>query len=607
MDGCADNENDPKQAAIAEAITSAEVVRQKPLGPLSETEPDIVPLGHAAGIYYFISSDGEQRHFGARELVRLNIASLFGGETSWLCDNFPCYNKKGDRIDGAFNANNAAEWLMRQCSLSGLYNPDTPLRRLGVWRAKNAIVAHLGSSIWFKGEKHKPGCLIDGAIYPACNNIKPPTFDHPADRFDGLRLRTNLNAWSFTQDYDADLLFGWLGAALLGGYPSWRVHALVTGERGTGKSTIGEYLMNVIGAQGLALNDYTEAGLRQTLTNEGRTPHIDEGESAGEEQAHRMARVIGLLRKMSGGRGAVIVRGTSGGAATNSTVTGCVLLTAINPPPLQPQDKSRILSVGIGKPNGGCSADDVRAILGEAASLSSRIRARALLGADRFAAAFDVYRKFILAHGCDARQADLFSTLCAGRSLLLDDDVPSMADAEEFVTQLRGCLSLIMVDDSDASDGQSCLNRLLDAECPSIRDGIRRSVGQIVSDSMDTIANGSYVSPENDKLVPMGIRIVDVWKGDGAARHGIDPGRYLFVSNDGLGLKKIFHNTPWADGNWRASLLRVPGVRPSPAPVSVGRKARGLLVPRTWLPDYDNSRNRVDIPSPSPAPDGGVS
>lgn len=585
----------PPVASIAQAIDEAEEVDLKPkyIGPKTETPPDIVPLGHVGVRYYFISSAGEKLDFNARDLIRLNISSLFGGDTQWLSDNFPIYNKKDEKILNAFNANNAAEWLMRQCRAAGLFNPETPLRRLGVWRAGDEVVAHLGGDVWYKKIKQKAGCVINHAIYTACNTMQLPDFDNPADRFDALRLRQNMNVWAFGQKNDADLLFGFMGAALLGGFPKWRVHALVTGEGGSGKSTLGRYLTAVIGAQSTTMNDYSEAGVRQSLTNEARMVWLDEGESSGEEQAHRMAKVVSLLRKMSDGDGARIARGTSGGVALSATVTGCVLLTAINPPPLQPQDRSRILTVPIHKPASGCSSEDIRAFLKEATDLSPRIRARALIGSKRFVATFDLYRTVLRNHACDDRRADFFATMLAGRSLLLDDEVPNVAQADAYVTLLRDRLQLIMLDDSDVSDGQLCLNRMLDAECPSIRDGIRRSIGQMVGDGLNPPGN-----PENEKLVPIGIKIVDN-KGD------IND-RLMFVANDHLGLKKIFHNTPWADGNWRASLLRLPGVRPSPVPISIGRKARGLLIPKSLLPVYDQGEAVDYDPPPDPVPQRGL-
>lgn len=596
---CGGESCDPALKAVAGAISRAEAFVPPPEPPKSEKptrigDSGIIPLGHLEGSYFFISVNGEKREFKARDLVRLNIASLFGGDTSWLCRMFPCFNKKGEPIDDAFSANGAAEWLMRACSMRGLFNKETPIRGLGVWRYKDDVVAHLGSTVWYRGEKRKSGCVIGGAIYPARTKLEEPDFDNPADAYECKRLRQYMNAWDFPQEFDADLLFGWMGAGVLGGFPSWRVHALVTAERGSGKSTLAEFLMNALGAQGTSMNDYTEAGLRQTLTNEGRTTHLDEGESSGDEKAHRMAKVIGLLRLMSGGTGARIARGSSGGTAMSSTVTGCVLLTAINPPPLQPQDKSRILIVPIQKFRHVRSQEDIQLFLDEAKRLSPRLRARALMGVARFSETVALYRRLLVAHGCDARQADLYATLCGGRSLLIHDAVPSEAEALDFVNNLKHRLSLIMLEDSDTSDAQSCLNRLMDASCEAIRDGIKRSIGMVVASGMDETER-----PENDKLVPLGIKIIDS-KEEGRLV------RYLFVANDHLGLRKIFYNTPWADGNWRTSLIRLKGVRPSPKPVSIGRKARGLLIPSGLLPEPDTGNIIQDFRHEAdPAPPRG--
>lgn len=596
MEPCSDIPDDPAQRAIAAAIDNAQPPKNSPLGPETDTPPDIILLGSNQGVYFFISTDGEQRALAARDLTRINIVSLFCGDKTWLCKNFPLYNPKTqDLIPNEFHLKSCQDWIIRKSGRKegpGLFNPETPLRRLGVWRARDYIVGHFGDNVWYQGRMRNAGCIIDSVIYPACSRIEEPDFANPANALDGQRIRQNFNAWSFSQAFDADLLFGYLGAALLGSFPQWRVHALVTGERGTGKSTLARYLMDAIGEQGTSLNEYTEAGVRQKLANESRTLHLDEGESGNEEQAHRMHKVIGLLRKMSDGAGARIVRGTSGGTALNSVVTGCVFMTAINAPPLQPQDRSRILTIPIDKPANSYSSEDIRAFRSEASGLSRRLRSRALLRADQFAATFDLYRKCLMDHGCDARQSDLFSTLLAGQSILLHDEIPSSESAAAYVAQLRHRLHLIMVDDSETSDGQACLNRLLDAECAAIRDGIKRSIGQLVADGIDPFKQ----QPENDKLIPLGIRIVE-------SRSNAGTQRMLFVANDHIGLKRIFHNTPWADGNWRASLRRLSGVAPAPQPVSVGRKARGLLIPKLHLPGDDDG-NEVDIspPSDDPAP-----
>lgn len=577
---------------VAQAIESAEVVPPPPEHPPLPSgqeimgELEIVPLGHAGGSYFFLSKSGEKIEFKARDLVRLNIASLFGGNTIWLCANFPCYNKRDERIDGAFNANQSAEWLMMACSKKGLFNSQTPVHGLGVWRSGKELVAHFGKMVWIKGEKEKSGRIYKGAIYPALAPTEEPDFDNPADALDCKQLRQYMNAWTFVQPYDADLLFGFMGAGMLGGFPSWRVHAFIEGERGTGKSTLGEYLINIIGAQGITKNDYTKAGIEQTLTDEGRMAFLDEGENDGEDHARRMANVIGLMRLMSSGKGAQLSRGSSGGKARNSTVTGCILMAAINPPKLQPQDRSRILLVPIAKPEHRRAQEDIDHFLSEAARLSPAVRARALLGADRFIETVALYRDQFIKHGCDARQADLFSTLCAGRSLLIHDAVPTEEGALSLVTKLQDRLSLIMLDDSEESDAMSCLNKILGTPCAAIRDGIKRTNGMVIADAFSPNAH-----PENEKLIPTGLKLL----------RGRDGGLALFIANRHPGLEALFHNSKWSGGGWRNSLVRLQGVSPHPTPLSLGLKTRGLVVPASLLPQSDEATDVYDLP-PDPAP-----
>ena len=580
---------------VVESLDDGEDITPPPEGPVTGTAPPIVPLGHADKVFYFINASGEKSDYAARDLVRLNISCLFGGDTEWLSLNFPVRNKDGEVIFGQYKAPDAAEWLMRQCK--NIYNTETSVRGLGVWRRRREVLAHLGSHIWLRGVLQKAGAIVGGAIYPACNAQALPDFDHPATATDGLSLRSDFGMWSFAQDFDADLLFGWLGAALLGGFPSWRVHALVTGEAGSGKSTLGRLMMAVLGPQGKQMNDYTVPGMRQSLTNEARIVWLDEAEAPDEGQMQRMAQMISLLRKMSDDEGARVSRGGADQKAINSTVTGCVLLTAINPPALHAQDMRRILVVPVEKPSTVRPTAEIRGVVERAEKMSARFRARALIGAKRFGEAFDLYRDLLSEHGCSGRQADMFATLLAGRAVLLHDAVPTFDQALDYVKQLRHRIRLIMLDDSEAGDGLSCLNRLMDSTCDAIRDGVKRTIGQLTSSGMTPPQ-----VPENEKLMPHGLRIIDV--------EGSSPlERMLFVSNDHLGLGRIFHNTPWSGGNHRASLLRLPGVRPSPKPINVGRKSRGLLIPAALLPErdrgdtFDTSHDHAPFDPFDPAPD----
>lgn len=565
-----------QEEKIAKAIKDAKIVpTHGPANDEHNPEADenicpVTPLGTLDGNYYFIAPSGELRKLSPRDFTDKFLVSLFAGRTDWLCQNFPSTTRKGQKDFSRFEGSDATFSLMRACHERGLYNPNTPLRGPGVWRAGDRPILHSGDGIWYHQQWMQPGQQLRGSIYTARAALERPDFEHPLSAIEARELRQWFNAWAFIDNIDADLLFGFLGAALLGGFPSWRAHAFVIGERGNGKTKLGEFIMSCLGAQGMSLNDYTEAGLRQSLINEARAIWLDEGEPGSDGAiSHRMAAVIRLLRILSGGQGARVARGSSGGVAQNYTVTGCVMLTAINPPPLEPQDRSRIIQISINKPNlTTSSSQDIDYFIEEAVKRSSKLRARAILGVERFIGAVDLFRRLLVERGCDGRQADLFATLLAGRSLLIDDGLPDPDAAQELVNALDSRLGSIFVEDSDSSDGQLCLRRFYDTTCDAIRDGRRMTLGQIIAKERQSPGTHDAL------LDSYGCRLM--------------PDGTLFIPHMHGQLVKVYSGTAWASGGWRYSLLRLQGVKPSAHPVRVsGSKIRGLLLPRDLLPSLD--------------------
>lgn len=562
----------PQESRIAEAVEKGEVVNFQSNNEIMDGCP-IQPLGTSNGEYFFTSPDGELRRLAARDFTDRQLISLFAGDTLWLKQKFPTYDKKGELRDD-FSAKNATAALMRACHMRGLYNVDTPLRGHGVWRWGDRAILHAGDGVYFDRSWFSPGKMFGQAIYAARSAVDRPDFDAPLTDIETRELRQWLNAWAFRDKGDADLLFGYLGAALIGGFPSWRVHALVIGERGIGKSELGEFLMECMGPQATSMNNYTEAGLRQKLQNEARAIWLDEGETGHEHHSRRMGEVIRLLRLLSGGQGARIVRGSSGGAAQSATVTGCVMITAINPPHLEPQDRSRIIEINLEKPQARETTEqDLSYYRSEARKRSPRLRARAFLRCDHFREAFSLFRRVLVTHGCDGRQADMFATLLAGRSILLDPAVPSQETATALVGEYQARLNVIFIEDREASDGQICLNQMFDFIMDSFRSDRRVTIGQLL---MGCIADNGDDMP----LHTYGMRLMRV---DGMP--------HLFVPHDHAQLRRVFAGTVWATGGWTKSMQRLPDVNPSRDPVRVaGSKRRGVLVPYALLPQPKNER-----------------
>lgn len=267
-------------------------------------------LGHRNGRFLYFSPSGKLHQLSAAEHKDLGLIALFNGYTQWLRQNFSSDNGTSWR--------NLATWLMQQCASKGLFDETIEQRGPGVWRSQDdSLVIHAGDSILIHGDWQRAGFRQGDLIYPAAPAVARPA-DKPASAAEGRDLREAFALWNYETFGDADLgpeiLMGFVGAAMLGAAPSWRVHLLVPGRLGTGKSSLSELVASVLGGGAFTTNNTTEAGLRQLLTGQARTIIFDEAE-ADASATEGIQKVIGLIRRMSGGKGAHTLRGSAGGAS----------------------------------------------------------------------------------------------------------------------------------------------------------------------------------------------------------------------------------------------------------------------------------------------------
>ncbi len=536
----------------------------------------IAPLGHRHGTYYFLSPVGEMRTMRPSDFTVNGLGSLFEGDDEWLGQWFPRYDKKGNQI--GFSANNAAAYLMRACRDEGLFDHSIPIRGLGVWRSTDRdaqgrpiLIVHSGKSLHVGGERTHAGQRIGDAIYPAAPSIQSIS-DDIASAEDGERLQDAIAHWTFRREIDRDLFLGFLGQAQLGGAPPWRAHMMVNGKHGSGKSYLATLAASVLGGAAHPMtNNYSEAGLRQAMTEQARCLILDEAEA--EEGGGRINAVIELLRHMSGGDGVRALRGSSGGHAQGFSVTGCALMLSVLRVPLKPQDRSRITQIQIVPPE---QADPgiVQKIQSDIDFLKTRsplFRARMVQHWPVFLQNFETYRRAFVEGALSSRAADQLATLLAGRDTLLYDNPVAIADCEGDVERFR-----ILFDDdkvaAEDGEGQQCWTHLLTSMTDAHRSGDRMTVAQLIMDAIEV------KSPdENKKLGQYGIRM----EFDGPPRAP----SALIIANQHQGLDRIFAGTRWAGGGWRGALEYLGGSATEKPQRFAGALSRGWIIPQEHWPE----------------------
>ena len=101
------------------------------------------------------------------------------------------------------------------------------------------LVVHVGDALFADGEWLAPGARRDGTIHGAAPKVER-TAETAASKVAGVALLEALGHWEYESALGPEILPGFIGAAMLGGAPKWRVHALTVGKRGSGKSWLAD-------------------------------------------------------------------------------------------------------------------------------------------------------------------------------------------------------------------------------------------------------------------------------------------------------------------------------------------------------------------------------
>jgi hypothetical protein len=556
-------------------------------GSVDTDECPVTVLGRAAGVYYFIAASGELMEIAAREMTPRVINSVFDGRLRWLIDNFPAVDKAGDPTGGV-NYNSAAAGLMRMAADRPIWDRETPIRGRGVWRSGDKVIVHCGDGVLVGRDWQRPGLMMGAAVYPAYAAIRRPA-ERAATAADGARLLQAFGLWNYQRPVMGHLSLGWCSLAMLGAAPRWRAHFLATGDRGCGKSALMNLFGAALGPQSYALNDFTPASIQQTLNGQGRALLLDEAEDDG--SLGRVQQVIELLRKMSGGDGAVGARGSSGGQARSFVVNATTALGAINPPQLLPQDRSRILVCELGKIVDTSNEAKVLSETLWAEQMSPRLRARMLRGWSRFGQALEFWRAELLQTFCDNRQADQIGCLLAAADIMLNDAPPDADSTRVLIEALTPVLVAMFHADSEQTDPQLCLNRLFSRQIEAWDKGSKETVGAVVEKAL----TNDFPETAEKALRRNGMRL-EAHNGEWV----------LLVAHIHNGMAEIFRASRWRDGGWNSALSRIERTFPWPKPEKfAGAQSRAIAIPMEYLPLPEDKILR-SVPPARPPDTGGA-
>ena len=559
------------------------------LRPATRPLPDdcpVQPLGVQGRTFHFLDAHRQHQEVPWKDLQRSVIIGLFGdGAREYLWTYWP--RKRQDQATGAWKTYGWAPEecqfdLAEACARRGVWSPRARLRGAGAWKAPDgALILHCGDRIYrypMAGavEASAPG-LIGDHVYPAAPAIPRPWADPvPGEKGPAWSLLALLKTWSWARPtIDPILMLGWLGAAMIGGALKFRPMVWVTGEHGSGKSTLQDLVKWLMGTTGLlSVANATAAGIYQTLGYSALPAALDEQEASADNR--KVTGVLELAREAA--TGAMRARGGADHEAKAFNIQSAFLFSSILMPSMEPQDVSRFAVLALQTlPQGAKPPAISEAAMGE---MGRQMLRRLVDGWSRWTVTLGRYHDALTSTGKHSgRGADLFATLLACADLMLADRPPEQAALDRWAQRLDA--TRIAELDGAMSDKISCLHYLLTSRITDQHNKRERSIAEWVA-----MAAGANNTAEEQRINANQILSLSGLKW--LAKDGFS---YLAVANSHQGVAAIFRDTKWAAtagnvGVWRQSLGNLSGSVIGHQ-VKMPPNCRSVLIPLShFLPEF---------------------
>ena len=527
----------------------------------------VAPLGKFGSAFYYLDASRQLVCLPGRDHSRLGILTLFDKAHEYLYTTWPRTDKDGG-VTG-WRPERAAEALIGACGAQGMWDPTDRERGRGAWPGERGeLVLHTGQHVvsfapnpnsWGDRLVREPG-LIGRHVYPAAEDAGAPA---EAASVSGVAddLLAMLETWNWQRPaIDGVLLLGWIGAAMIGGALDWRAIIWLTGDRGTGKSTLQKLLDSIFDGALLTLADTSEAYIRQTLRHQTLPVMLDEAES--EEDNRKLNSIVKLARiAASGGK---LGRGGSDHHAVEFTMRSAFLFGSILLPPLLGQDRSRIAVLEMGELEQGSGRQDVSRE--KWAPIGAQLRRRMVDGWGRWTPTLDWFRDQLATAGHARRGQDQLGTLLAAAYILLNDGLPEAATAGEWIVALEAS-GLSEIED-DARDQDRCAQYLLTYSIDPHRNGSRKSIAEWIRIAAGWVV-GNDPHEANKMLMGYGLKV---------------RGEVLLVANYHHELATLYQPSHWAGrsgsmGVWVQALRRLPGADRAGATYFGGPTSKATSVP----------------------------
>jgi putative DNA primase/helicase len=499
-------------------------------------------LGYDHGIYYIFQH--AQRQIHEYTVSNLNEGGFLQlADTNWWEENFPSST-------GGIDKRRATNFIYRTAERKGIFTPNN-IRGRGAWEDGGRLVFHHGQSLTVDGVKVDVTRILSHYVYELAAAHCMPAKLAMTDE-EGFKLLELAGKFRWTMPGSAALLMGWITLAPFCGALQWRPHIWITGNAGSGKSTVVNSMVNKL-LEGMSLfgqGNSTEAGFRQRLKADAIPILIDESESNEEKDILRIQSILGLMRQSSTESQAQTFKGTAGGAAMYWHIRSMFCLSSIQVGVKHQADSERIsvltllpkLVDGRAAEQWETLREEIHSVVMRDPDIGARLFKRTLDNLPTLLANIEVFKSAAARLFKSQRSGDQYGTLLAGCFSLFSGKLATSAEAEYVINNYSWTEHV--EDQNDADEGHRALQGLLEAQVRA-PGGIDLSVYEILSAAQGIYRKG--VDIEQDMatalLARYGMKVMD---------------NFLVLSNTSTELRGLMSETTFK-ADWRGILLRLPG------------------------------------------------
>lgn len=341
------------------------------------------------------------------------------------------------------------------------------IRGYGVHADNNNIIVNLGDSIYLRGEiKPIHGSDIKTKFFYEANRPIDIDFNDCLTDQEGEEIISAFKHISYKNKIDYIPLCGFIAMAQVFGALKWRSQLWLTGEKGSGKTTILEYIKPLLPFS-IAVRDSTASGIRQEVTNDSMAIMYDESEPNSEKARKIMTEIMEFARQSSNMSDSMQLRGTASGKAIKFRPNVIFMFSSIQKFLPTVADISRFYPIEL---RGSASHDklhyeELEKKMMNISSFGNKLFVRMVRNFEAFKKNVELCKDILKENGYESRQADQLSPLVAGYHFI-GNTAELRRDEAEYTIQRINFKESDYVRDNADNESEKCLDTILDSIIP---------------------------------------------------------------------------------------------------------------------------------------------